>query len=290
MSTPRPPTRWSEQGFGLAELMITLVLTLVVLGGIMMSFFHTSNQADRLTRVADERQNARTAIQLVEREIRMAGSGWGRINVYGNNSSGAADTLLAVNPGYGAGTGNDSLKLIGAWQTSTTVTSGMPNPSSVLKVASVSGFADGDLFIITNGSSAHMMQVTSTNSSSQIIQHNPAAPYNNPGGHNSTWPIGGYGPGTNIYKITISSYYFDATSFREPALMRHEYGQAAQVVAYDVDGFRVWYELQDGTWTRNPPNISVVDKVSPVVLTRVTDPRLPTVRDSVWAAVQPRTF
>jgi len=134
------------------------------------------------------------------------------------------------------------------------------------------------------------MQVTSTNVPSQTLDHNPASPYNNPGGHNSTWPIGGYGSGSMVYKITISSYYYDVASFREPVLMRHEYGQAPQVVAYDVDGFRVWYELQDGTWTRNPPNISVVDKVSPVVLTRVTDPRLPTVRDSVWAAVQPRTF
>ena len=106
MNAPRPHTRWIEQGFGLAEIMIALVLTLIVLGGIMMSFLHSSNQADRLTRVVDERQNARTAIQLIEREIRMAGSGWGRINVYGNDSSGAADTLLAVNPGYGAATGN----------------------------------------------------------------------------------------------------------------------------------------------------------------------------------------
>ena len=290
MSTLRPRTCRTEQGFGLIELMITLVLTLVVLGGIMSSFFHTSNQADRLTRVADERQSARTAIQLIEREIRMAGSGWGRISVYGNDSSGAADTLLAVSPGYGAGTGNDSLVLVGAWQTSTTISSGMPNASSVLKVSSVNGFADGDLFIITNGTSAHMMQVTGTNSASQIIQHNPAASYNNPGGHNSTWPIGGYGPGSNIYKITISSYYYDVSSFSKPALMRHEHGQAPQILAYDVDGFRVWYELQDGTWTRNPPSLSVVDKVSPVVLTRVTDPRLPILRDSVWAAVQPRTF
>ena len=290
MGVPDRRIQRGQHGFGLIELMITLVLTLIVLGGIMTSFLHTSSQADRLTRVADERQSARTAIQLIEREIRMAGSGWGRISVYGNNSSGAADTLLAVNPGYGAGSGNDSLVLVGAWQTSTTITSGMPNASSVLKVASVNGFADGDLIIITNGSSAHMMQVTSLNTASQIIQHNPAANYNNPGGHNSTWPVGGYGPGSNVYKITITSYYYDGGSFRRPVLIRHEYGQVPQILAYNVDGFHVWYELQDGSWTRNPPNISVVDKVSPVVLTRVTDPRLPTLRDSVWAAVQPRTF
>ena len=95
---------------------------------------------------------------------------------------------------------------------------------------------------------------------------------------------------TSVYKATVTSYYYDTTSFKQPALMRHEYGRAPQVVAYDVDGFRVWYELQDGTWTRNPLNMSAVDKVAPVVFTRVSDPRLGTMRDSVWAAVQPRTF
>ena len=279
-----------DRGFGLIELLITLVLSSIVLVAVMMSFFRTARDARTLTEVTDVRQSARTAVQLVEREIRMAGSGWGRLNVYGNNSSGQPDTLLAVRPGYCAGTSNDSLVLVGAWKTSTTISSGMPNASSVLKVADVAGFANGDLIIITNGSSAHMMQVTGTNSSSMMIQHNPASPYNNPGGHNATWPASGYGAGANVYKITISSYSFDATSYRKPALIRHEYGQAPQVLAYNVDGFRVWYELQDGSWTRNPPNLSVVDKVSPVVLTRTTDSHAAVLRDSVWAAVQPRTF
>lgn len=279
-----------ERGFGLVELMIALVIGALVLGATTISFLVTSHDAASLSNVADVRQGARTAVQLIEREIRMAGSGWGRINVYGNTSSGHADTLRAVNPGYSTPAGDDSLVLIGAWQTSTTITSGMPNASSVLKVASIAGFADGDLIIITNGASAHMMQVTSTNGPSLTLDHNPAAPYNDPGGHNTTWPASGYGPGSMVYKITISSYSFDRNSYGKPALIRHEYGQAPQVVAYNVDGFHVWYELQGGTWTRNPLNLSSVDKVSPAVLTRVTDAHASTLRDSVWDAVQPRTF
>lgn len=282
-----------DAGFGLLELIVTLVLTTVVLGGIMATFLHSSDQAQHLTLVADERQNARTAIQLIEREIRMAGSGWGRVEIYCNDSAGAGDTLLAVNPGPIAGSGNDSLVLVGAWQASTTLMNDMATMTSATRVKSNAGFAAGDLFILTNGTSrAHMLMCTGV-SGSDLIAHGTTSPYNTVNtGITATWPAGGgYADTvTNVYKATITSYYFDATSFQKPALMRHEYGTAPQVVAYNVDGFRVWYQMQDGTWTRDPSNMDFVDKVAPVVYTRVADHGHAALRDSVWAAVQPRTF
>jgi type II secretory pathway pseudopilin PulG len=287
------PPRRNARGFGLIELMLTLVLVTLVLGGIMSVFFSTSHQADRLTKVADERQSARTAIQLIEREVRMAGSGWGRVEVYANDSNGVGDTLLAVNPGFTTTAGNDSLVLIGAWQATTTLMSDMSLPSSLTRVKSNSGFVDGDLFILTNGTSrAHMLMCTGT-TGADIINHATTSLFNgSTGTMTGTWPPSGGYPDTvtNVYKATITSYYYDTSTYRKPALMRHEYGSAPQVVAYGVDGFRVFYEMQDGTKTRNPANMDDVDKVSPVVYTRVTDPRRATLRDSVWAAVQPRTF
>src|SRR5262249_35807674 len=183
------------------------------------------------------------------------------------------------------------VRLVGAWQTSSTIAQQMPSSSSTLKVQDVTGFNPGDLVLITNGLNANMMQVTNTNPSSGNLNHNPASPYNNPGGLNAaTWPQSGYNVGSIVCKLTVSSYYMDRTSFRKPALMRHEYGVPPQVLAYNVDGFRVWYEMQDGTWTRNPRNMLAVNKVSPVVLTRVTNPNRPALVDSVWAVVQPRSF
>ncbi|MFM8560008.1 MAG: PilW family protein, partial [bacterium] len=69
----RPAIRMdrAQRGFGLLELMVTLVVGAAVLAGIMSTFFQSSRHAARLTDVADARQNARTAIQLIEREIRM---------------------------------------------------------------------------------------------------------------------------------------------------------------------------------------------------------------------------
>lgn len=292
-AAPLPSASRAPRGFSLMELLVTMVLVTVVIGAIMAAFFRGAGEAQRLTDVADRRQSARTGVQMMEREIRTAGSGWGRLPVYGNDGNGNFTTISAVTPGYTSPAVDDSVVLVGAWQASTTIQSPMPNSSSNFKVQDVTGFNPNDLVIITNGSSAHMLQLTSTNASSETMQHNPASPYNNPGGMNDVqrhWPVNGYGVGSLVFKITMSSYYIDRTTFRRPALMRHEYLSAPQVAAYNVDGLHVWYQLQDGTWTRNPQDMMAVEKVSPVVLTAVRNPRRPTLVDSVWTAVQPRTF
>ncbi len=293
MASPNRYPFPAARGFGLVELMIALVVSALVLGGLMMTFFRSSQQAERLTDVTDVRQNARTAIQLIEREVRMAGSGWGRVDIFCNTGAGVGDTLIAVNPGYTTATGNDSLVLVGAWQAATTLKNDMATVSSATRVFSNAGFKNGDLFILTNGTSrSHMLMCTGTTSTDQIDHASSSAYNNSTSTMTLTWPpTGGYADTvTNVYKATVTSYYFDNTSFRKPVLMRHEYGSPPQVVAYNIDGFRVWYQMQDGTVTRNPPNMDLVDKVAPYVYTKVTDPRRGTLRDSVWAAVQPRTF
>jgi prepilin-type N-terminal cleavage/methylation domain-containing protein len=287
------PARRPARGFTLIELLLALTLASLLVGVISMAFYRTTSAALRLRDVTDRRQSARTAVQLIERETRMAGSGWGRIPVYGNNSSGAAVTLQAVVPGFKSIASDDSLLLVGAWKTSTTIAGQMPSQSSNLQVQDVTGFAPNDLVLITNGLSANMVQVTNTNTSSEHIQLNPSSPYNSPGGFKVSqghWPAAGYGVGSTVEKLTLSSYYMDRKSFRKPALMRHEYGLSPQVAAYNVDGFRVWYQMQDGSWTRNPQNMIAVQKIMPVVATRLSDPRRPALVDSVWAALTPRSF
>ena len=281
------------RGFTLIELLIAIVVSAILIGAMSMAFYRTTSEALRLRDVTDRRQSARTAMQLIEREARMAGSGWGRIPVYGNNSAGQAITLAAVVPGFTSIAADDSVMFVGAWQTSTVVADQMPSSSSNLKVQDVTGFNPNDLVLVTNGLQANMVQITSTNASSEKIQSNPASPYNSPGGFKVSdghWPASGYGPGSIVEKLTISSYYMDRTSFKKPALMRHEFGLSPQICAYNVDGFRVWYQMQNGTWTRNPQNMLQVEKVMPVVATRLSDPRRPALVDSVWAALRPRSF
>ena len=284
---PMPP-RHESRGFGLVELMITLTIMAGMLFMVFATLRHSQQQSGRIMNVADERQMARTAIQLIERETRMAGSGWGKDTVQAGYN-GTSWSFYAVNPGPGAINSSDSLRLVGAWQASTYLSpDSMLTSSSTMKVNSTAGFSTGDFIIITSPTSSHLFQVTGIGSSPPTLLHANTSKYNT---GQALWPLGGYkANSTNIYKVTIATYKYDSTSYKRPAIVRTELGQAPQVVAYNVDGFRVWYEMQDGTRTRNPGLLTFVNKVTPVVYTKVTDPRLPTLRDSVWASIRPRTF
>jgi prepilin-type N-terminal cleavage/methylation domain-containing protein len=279
----------SQKGFGLAELMVTLTIMAVVLAAVFFTLNRSQRQTQRLTKVAEMRQMARTAVQLIERETRMAGSGWGRITVQGSNN-GSAYSVMAVNPGYGSVATSDSVRLVGAWLANSTLTAVLTTASTAVSIASNSGFATNDLFLVTDGSHAHLFQCTGLSSTTGLLHANTSK-YNVTGGTAfAGWPAGGYPIGANVYKLTVATYRYDSTSYKRPALVRQEVGGTAQIVAYNVNGFHVIYELQDGTWTRNPADMNQVNKVIPVVLTRVTDNRLTTLSDSVWAAVTPRTF
>ena len=283
--TVRTPTR----GFTLVELMISVAVMGIVMLAIYGAFFKTQRAADSVTGVVTDRQSARAAVQLLEREIRMAGSGWGRSVVVGTSNGAGHIDLNPVNFGYGGPDANDTLSIVGGWEASTMLANGMPNASAVLKVNDTSGFADGDLLVITDGTTADMFEVTQVNSQSLIIQHNPSSPFNDPGGH-STWPGTGYNTGAQVYKVTWVAYKVDSTSYRKPALIRAQVGRAPQIAAYDVSGFRVYYQMQDGSLTRNPASLNFVARVLPVVYTRALSPNRVALNDSVWASIRPRTF
>jgi prepilin-type N-terminal cleavage/methylation domain-containing protein len=278
--------RQPASGFGLIELLVTLTVLGAVLSVVFYALTGSQNQSTRVSKVAEERQMARTAVQLLEREMRMAGSGWGRTTV----SSGGGLELFAVNFGYGGTASSDSVVLLGAWQAATTLASNMNDEASPLVVANVAGINAGDLVLVTDKQNqrAHLFEVTGVNTGTKTLVVGNSSPYNT--GHTNWPPFPGYGSGSYLYKVTMSSYVFDSTSFQKPSIVRYEAGQPRQVVAYNVSGFRVWYQMQDGTWTRNPSDLNMVDKIIPVVFTRVTDAKLGTLRDSVWASIRPRTF
>ena len=283
----------ASRGFGLLEMVIAVALLVGVLAMVFGSFFNTRREIDRIGSLVNSRQSARATIQLVERDIRMSGSGWGKMSInYSNN--GTAATWYAVNPGPGSGN-NDSLRIVGAWSTATNTTAAVATATTNLVVASVAGLAVNDLILIVDkaGTVGHLFQITAINSSTKTISHATTSSWNVvPSPWN--WPVGGYASGALVYKIDILSYSVDATNFRRPALVRRSFGGAPTVVSYDVTNFRVWYRMQDGTLTRTPTvsgtGVALVDKVRPVVFTTLADPRHPTDVDSVWSEVRPRSF
>ena len=276
------------RGFTLIELLISLTVVALVLGAVFFTFFRAQANAQRMNALIESRQNARAACQLIERETRMAGSGWGRkeVNVY---QSGSTFLLTPVDAGYDPSR-SDTLGLVGAFAgTSTTLASAMTSPTSSMLVQSIAGFSDSDLVVVTDGSTAHMFRVTGLQTGPDQLLHAPSSPWN-PSGSFTNWPLGGYGIGSDVYKATWVQYRFDSTGFSRPSLVRIEDGGAPQVVAQTVKAFYVYYLMQDGTVTRSPSSWTMVDKVRPVVKVSYTDANHQTVTDSVWAIAKPRTY
>jgi type II secretory pathway pseudopilin PulG len=271
-------------GYGLVEMLVAFTVMAAVMAMVFLALSRSQGQTQQVTSVTEDRQMARTAIQLLEREARMAGSGWGRTRVYG----GGGMVVGALNPHFGGSGQSDSLALLGAWQAATTTTAAMTDETSPIVVVDASGFGTNDFLVVTDKQNqwAHLFQATGVDAGTGVISHSNSSPYN--AGH-TNWPPSGFPNGAYVYKATVSSYSYDSTTYRKPVLVRRQDDGAPQVVAYDVDGFRVYYQMQDGTLTRNPLNLDMIDKVMPVVFTRTTH-RGRTLRDSVWAAVRPRTF
>jgi hypothetical protein len=280
--------RRREAGMGLVELMITLTLTALVLAIIYGSFFRTQHKASSVMRQVDARQGVRAAVQILERDLRMAGSGWGRIDVDGIHS-GTPLVLRGLNPGYGNAGLSDSISLIGGWDVNTTLRADMPTETSVIPCVSTQGINNNDLVVVTNGASAHLFQVTGVTTTPADIVHATSSPYNTSGTLDN-WPAGGYGPGARVFKVGWVTYRVDSTSYRRPAVVRMEFGKTPQLVALDVESFQIWYRLSDGTSTRNPVNHSMIDQVVPMVRTLTPEPGSTAVKDSIWAAIRPRTF
>jgi hypothetical protein len=236
------------------------------------------------------RQGVRGANQLLERELRMAGSGWGRttVDTYG---SGGTDSLFAVNFGPGGTAECDSVSIMGGWTAATALNGAMPTATSSLPVASATGFAVDDLVVVTNGSSAHLFQVTAVQSSPDVLTIASSSAFNPPTGVTlGNWPAGGYAIGAPVYRVSWVTYTVDSTTFRRSALVRRQFGSTPQLVAYDIAGFQVRYRMQDGTTTRDPADFSMVDEIVPVIWTSQVIRGQGTQVDSVWAVVRPRTF
>ncbi len=295
--TPRASAAHPSRGFGLIEMVVAISLMTVVVLMVFLTFFRARNELGRIGTLVNSRQEARATIQLIERDVRMAGSNFAKMPINASNN-GTAITLSAINPGPGAGD-CDSIQLVGAWSATAKTTAAATQTNDIIVQSlplAPNNFAVNDLILLTNGTVGHLFQITAINNGTKAITHATTSPWNVvPTAWN--WPggTGGvYASGAQVYKIDILTYSVDSTNYRRPALVRRPFNGVPQVVSYDVNKFQLWYRMQDSTLTRTPPvtgqNTALIDKVRPTVFTSLKDPTRPAYNDSVWSEVRPRTF
>ena len=102
--TLMPTTQHKDMGFTLIELMITMVISCLVLGGIYMTFNSQSKSYLVQDDVAAMQQNVRAGVHYLESEIRMAGYNPGGV-VPAPTITAAASNSITFRMDDGTGTG-----------------------------------------------------------------------------------------------------------------------------------------------------------------------------------------
>src|SRR3989304_4180050 len=96
----------SERGFSLIEVLISMAITLIVMGAVFGLLTRGQRSFQREPEVADLQQSARAALDLVTRDILQAGTGLPP----------EFPAFSRINGGDGGGTATDVLEIIGTIQ------------------------------------------------------------------------------------------------------------------------------------------------------------------------------
>jgi prepilin-type N-terminal cleavage/methylation domain-containing protein len=256
---PASPKGSHQAGFTLIELMVASAVFVTVIG-VLLAFLGRDERAREVTyHVAESRQSARSALEFMVSEIRMAGSGVS-VPVVTSVASGDSLILYAVTPDTIGGR-PEKITILGQFGgVETTVREKMLDASSVIEVESTDGFADGDLVVITNNSFADLFEVTQVLTGSENLEHNATSSYNQPGGH-KPWPPGGYDVGSRVFKADLVSYYVDRQDTTCLSIMRQVGAQDPRIVSEYINVLELRYELGDGTVVTMPGDPSLIRRV-----------------------------
>ena len=289
-----------QSGFGLVELMIAMTLGLVLLGGIGYVYigsrgaFRTTDNLSRL------QENARYALDMMSRDIRMAG-----YVGCGNMSSIVVHTI--ANPpvppmtpgnaliGYDGGTGwtnpstvtpvagPDVLSIMGAFSSGVNLTGNLaPQNANVQINGNPDGFQAGDVLVITNCVNADVVKATTVSTGSGTIVTIAHSNSSNTGNR-----IGTYGADAFVMRMNQYSYFIGTNPAGNRSLYRVGLSGNAEERVENVWDMQFRYGLDtnnDGvvdTYSYAPGNWAQVLSVKVSLLMRSPDDNLSTSTQSV---------
>jgi len=87
-----------QSGISLVEILVSLVISLFLLGGIVQVYFGNQTSFTFANGLSQVQENGRFALDTISRDLRSAG-GWGCINFDPDDTSNIADNLPGI-PGY----------------------------------------------------------------------------------------------------------------------------------------------------------------------------------------------
>jgi type IV pilus assembly protein PilW len=261
------------KGFSLVELMVALTIGLIILSSVSMLFVSSKKTYTTQDRLARLQENARFAMQFIIKDLRLAGY-YGCIddisadsvnNTLNNSTSFAFDAQIpleglnnATGTWYPSGSttlpsgiaaGTDAIAIRMADTNSPAyLNQEMPNTSAVLKVSTYTDpvtntpyFNVGDIILVSDCTSADIMQVTQVNTTDPHLVHNSGT--GTPG--NSTQMLSkAYSPsgnGTRVMKFMTRQYFIATGASGNPALWRRDNTATPVELVDGIENLQVLY-------------------------------------------------
>lgn len=251
----RPISSRRQRGVTLVELMVTLTISLILLGGVL-KVYANSKQTYRVQEALSRLQeNGRYATEFLSRDIRMADF-WGCVG--GANS--IINNLNPANPGYidfigGGITGTDgptdTLVLRGAFGSGLVVqTPYGPLQSSNIKVTSDNFLQQADIVIVSDCIAGDIFQISDANpGGTGTVVHNTGNA-TSPGNFNDGACGGGgnahclskvYQGDAQVYLTRETVYSIGNGASGQPALFRNIDQTGAVEIVEGVENMQILY-------------------------------------------------
>ncbi|MBN8766999.1 MAG: PilW family protein [Thiobacillus sp.] len=290
----------NQSGFGLVELMIAMAIGLVLLGGIGYLYIGSRGAFRTTDNLSRMQENARYALDMMSRDIRMAG-----YVGCGNMASIKVNTI--ANPpvppmtignaliGYDSGVGwvnptaitrvanTDVLSVMGAFSNGVNLTGNLaPQNANVQINGNPDGFQAGDVLVITNCVNADVVKATNVSSGSGTTITIAHSNSNNTGNR-----IGVYGSDAFVMRMNQYSYFIGTNPAGNPALYRVGLSGNAEELVENVQDLQFRYGLDtnsDGavdSFSATPGNWTQVVSVTVNLLMRSPDNSLSTSQQPV---------
>jgi type IV pilus assembly protein PilW len=256
---------WAEAGLTLVELMIAMFLGLLVVGGVISVILANSQTYRTNHGLFQVQESARTAFELLARDIRQAAAtGCGNRDRIANTLNSAANwwqdwagilgydgatAAPAVAFGANAGqrvAGTDAILLQGLEGTGLTVENHDVTAANLKINATTTDFTVGDILMVCDFDHAAIFQVTSYNSNNVTVVHNTGS---NPAPGNCSKGLGfptlctsngnpyEFGPNSLIARMTAVTWYVGQNGRADEggrSLYRVRLGPAASLASEEI--------------------------------------------------------
>ncbi len=233
-------------GFSMVELMVAMVIGLIMLAAISTVLVNSKKNYTTQDSMARLQENARFAVQIITRELRVAGyfgcsddidsvhnalnasatdfSIFDTKNPIEGSESGGTWSPTGSSLGFTPLAGTDAISIRYAASGSIPLTKEMPSESASAQVAPGSGLQIGDIIMIADCTSADIFQITNFNATGGFdhVVHNTGVGY--PGNDPTNNPhkfSKAYGLDASLLRFNSVAYYVKLNpTTQQPALYR----------------------------------------------------------------------